>query len=88
MLKKAKEKLSNSFEISPASRAKVRFVCHDLTRPWPLEDASVDLMFGNLVLEHLETLDFFFVEAARTLKPGGKLLVCELHPFKQYLVRE
>jgi malonyl-CoA O-methyltransferase len=63
----------------------VRFTVADLTRPWPRADRSADLIAGNLVLEHIAGLDFVFAEAARTLAPGGHLLICELHPFKQYL---
>jgi SAM-dependent methyltransferase len=38
---------------------------------WPLEDASVDLAFADLVLEHLDDPLTFFREAARVIKPGG-----------------
>ena len=30
--------------------AHVRFVEHDITRPWPVEPASCDVVLGNLVL--------------------------------------
>ena len=86
MFQKAKDRLAKSAEISDNARSKVDFVGHDLTRPWPIQDSSVDIIFGNLVLEHLEKLDFFFSEVARTLKGGGIVFVCELHPFKQYCV--
>ena len=29
-------------------------------------------------------LDFIFNQANQKLKKGGKLFICELHPFKQY----
>src|SRR5215208_1012605 len=29
-----------------------RFVEHDIREPWPLQDAAVDVVVGNLVLEH------------------------------------
>lgn len=43
---------------------------------WPFADESVDLVTGMEILEHL-ALDpyFFFSEAARVLKPGGRLLL-------------
>jgi malonyl-CoA O-methyltransferase len=65
--------------------AHVSFSLADLTRPWPCADASVDLIVGNLVLEHIAELGFIFAEAARCLEPGGRLFLSELHPFKQYL---
>jgi malonyl-CoA O-methyltransferase len=63
----------------------VAFSHADLTQPWPCADRSVDLITGNLVLEHIADLAFVFAEAARTLAPSGQFFVCELHPFKQYL---
>ena len=71
------------------ARAKVKaenvsFSIADLTQRWPCEDAAYDLIVCNLVLEHIEDLSFFFSEAYRVLEPGGKFLVNELHPFRQY----
>ena len=43
---------------------------------WPFADASVDLVTGMEILEHLALDPFwFFSEAARVLKPGGHLLL-------------
>ena len=61
----------------------VRFEMADLTVRWPCEDSAYDLIVCSLVLEHMEELSHFFAEAARTLRPGGKLVIDELHPFKQ-----
>ncbi len=43
-----------------------------------------DLVSFNLVLEHVQALAPVLQQAARALKPGGRVLVSELHPFKQY----
>ena len=64
--------------------AHVRFVQHDVREPWPLADSSVDVVVGNLVLEHIEQLSPVFAEAARVLRNGGTLYLCELHPFRQW----
>lgn len=61
----------------------VRFVEHDITRPWPVNAASMDVVVGNLVLEHVRDLGPIYAEAARVLRPGGALFVCELHPYRQ-----
>jgi malonyl-CoA O-methyltransferase len=61
----------------------VSFAHHDVRTPWPLTAASVDVVIGNLVLEHVEAVAFVFAEAARVLRPGGRLFFCELHPFRQ-----
>jgi SAM-dependent methyltransferase len=63
--------------------AHVRFVEHDITRPWPVEPASCDVVVGNLVLEHVRELGPIYAEAARALRPGGQLFFCELHPYRQ-----
>ena len=61
----------------------VRFLEHDIRRPWPLPPASADLVIANLVLEHVERLDPVVAEAKRVLRPHGLLFLCELHPFRQ-----
>lgn len=75
MIAKAKEKV----------RAQnVHFETADLTRRWPCEDKTYDIIVCCLVLEHIKDLSHVFREAGRVLGTGGKFLVNELHPFKQY----
>ena len=62
----------------------VRFEMADLTRRWPCEADTYDLIVCNLVLEHIENLSHIFSEAQRTLRPSGRFFINELHPFKQY----
>src|SRR5438128_2047223 len=62
----------------------VTFTIADITKLWPVADASMDLITCNLVLEHISDLAFIFAEAARALINGGRLFVSELHPFRQY----
>jgi ubiquinone/menaquinone biosynthesis C-methylase UbiE len=62
---------------------RARFVEHDITRPWPVEPSSIDVVVGNLVLEHVRDLTPVYAEAARVLRPGGELFLCELHPYRQ-----
>jgi ubiquinone/menaquinone biosynthesis C-methylase UbiE len=62
---------------------RVRFVEHDITRQWPVDPSSIDLVVGNLVLEHVRDLGPIYAEAARVFRPGGKLFLCELHPYRQ-----
>ncbi len=49
----------------------------------PLDDDSCDLAIVALALAHLETklLGQAFAELSRVLKPGGVLLMSEMHPF-------
>ena len=66
----------------------VRFAEHDIRVTWPLADASVDLVIGMLVLEHVEAIGPVFREAARVLRPGGTFFSCEFHPMRQLLGRQ
>ena len=61
----------------------VRFVEHDIRRPWPLPTTSADVVVANLILEHVEWIGPVFAEARRVLRPHGLLFLCELHPFRQ-----
>ena len=61
----------------------VRFQQHDIRYGWPVTDASADLVIAMLVLEHIEHVEPIFAEAARALRPGGELFVCELHSMRQ-----
>jgi ubiquinone/menaquinone biosynthesis C-methylase UbiE len=75
MIEKAREKVKAE---------NVRFETADLSKRWPCEDESYDLIVCCLVLEHIQDLAHIFSEAARTLRPNGKFFINELHPFKQY----
>jgi malonyl-CoA O-methyltransferase len=75
MLARARARLGDS--------SRVTFVEHDVTRPWPVADASAEVVIGNLVLEHVRDLAPVFAEVARVLVPGGRCFLCELHPARQ-----
>lgn len=51
-----------------------------LGRPWPFDDASVDLIVSDYVLEHVEDPRAFAEEVYRVLRPGGWL--CARTPTK------
>jgi ubiquinone/menaquinone biosynthesis C-methylase UbiE len=76
MIEKARAKVTSS---------NVTFEIADITKRWPAKDQSLDLIVCNLVLEHIEDLNFIFAEASRVLVEGGRFFICELHPFRQYL---
>jgi ubiquinone/menaquinone biosynthesis C-methylase UbiE len=67
---------------------RVRFLQHDIRAGWPLSDDSADLVIVMLVLEHVRHLQPVFSEAARVLRAGGELFVCELHPARQMLGKQ
>jgi ubiquinone/menaquinone biosynthesis C-methylase UbiE len=51
----------------------------------PLETASVDLAVCALALTHLEQLGPPLAELTRVLRPGGRLIVSDLHPLHSAL---
>lgn len=75
MLREAKTKIAAD---------NVLFVRTDLTKRWPVQTRSFQLVVCNLVLEHIEHLQPIFSEAFQSLTPGGQFFVSELHPFRQY----
>jgi ubiquinone/menaquinone biosynthesis C-methylase UbiE len=75
MIQKAKEKVQAE---------NVHFSMMDITQRWDFGDQYFDLVVCNLVLEHIEELQFVFSEAARVLQSNGYFFINELHPFRQY----
>lgn len=47
----------------------------DITRTWPLADASIDVVHSNQVIEHLAETDHFLREIRRVLRPDGYAIV-------------
>ena len=56
----------------------------DITEEWNWTSDKFDLITCNLILEHIENLDFIFKQAYAKLNDNGKFFISELHPFKQY----
>ena len=75
MIEKAQQKVRSDH---------VAFLIADITKPWPCLAQSAEMVVCNLVLEHIQDLTFVFSEAVRILHQGGRLFICELHPFRQY----
>jgi len=75
MILKAKEKVKTN---------NVAFTVTNINDRWQTENQVIDLITCNLVLEHIEDLNFIFSEAARSLVDQGKIFISELHPFRQY----
>ncbi len=59
---------------------RVRFVAHDLHKPWPLPDQNFDRVVSGLVLEHITDLRFFFSELRRICRLDGRVIVSAMHP--------
>jgi len=51
--------------------SKAHFILGDITQKTSIEDNSVDLVFTQSVLEHIQDISAAFKEMERVLKPGG-----------------
>jgi demethylmenaquinone methyltransferase/2-methoxy-6-polyprenyl-1,4-benzoquinol methylase len=71
--------LDNATTASPLVRADVLRL--------PVPDASVDAITCGFALRNLVALDPFFVECARVLRPGGRLVLLDVGEPKSRLIR-
>ncbi|HSQ28976.1 MAG TPA: class I SAM-dependent methyltransferase [Gemmatimonadaceae bacterium] len=62
----------------------VELLEHDVQTRWPAADGEFDLVVADLILEHVADVTAVFAEAARVLRPGGTMFMCELHPYRQW----
>lgn len=58
----------------------VELIRHDLATELPLRRAAFDRVISCLVIEHIHDLDTIFLEMARICRPGGFVVVSDLHP--------
>ena len=58
----------------------IQFVAHDLTERLPFADSTFDRVLCCLVLEHIADLHGLIAEMARICRPGGFILISDLHP--------
>lgn len=59
-------------------RPQIRAVCHDVTKPWPLETSSVDIAIDTFCYKHLATprhQQSHRLQLQRVLQPGGMFLL-------------
>ncbi len=64
--------------IEKIKNPKIKAICHDLTKSWPIKNSSVDLAIDIFCFKHQVTKtahNFYKSELARVIKKGGFLLV-------------
>lgn len=65
----------------------IRWEQADLTQSLPFEEAVLDAAVCALVMTYIADPVSAFTEMARTLKPGGVLVVSDYHPHSLYTAR-
>jgi SAM-dependent methyltransferase len=70
-----------AMDLNPATKDRlnpdIELFSQDCSKPWPLADASLDVVFTSNFFEHLpnkQLLQETLAEAFRCLKPGGRLI--------------
>lgn len=74
--------LAEARKKAAAQRLPVRFEQADLVE-LPLQDVSCDLVLCALALAHVKDLSNPCQELVRVLRPGGNLVISDLHPWFQ-----
>jgi SAM-dependent methyltransferase len=67
-------------DLARAKLPDARFLDGELTR-LPLDDASVDAAVCALALVHVANLATAIGELARVVRPGGRIVISDVHPF-------
>jgi len=63
---------------------RAEFLHANLTAPLALADDSFDVVFCNLVLDHIEDWDPVLSEFRRALVPDGHLVFTTIHPMRRF----
>jgi 2-polyprenyl-3-methyl-5-hydroxy-6-metoxy-1,4-benzoquinol methylase len=69
----AEEPLRRAHERDPAEGLDLRLI--DDSGPWPIEDASRDVVWAGETIEHVADTAGWLSEVRRVLRPGGRLLL-------------
>ena len=66
---------ASQIERNARAHPEIKFLQHDVARPFPFASAAFDVIWCSEVLEHLFDPGFALAEMRRVLAPGGRLLV-------------
>jgi arsenite methyltransferase len=69
--------IEDSAEVAARTRGDAEFVTFD-GRRLPFDDGAFDLVYCKQVLEHVEHPRELVAEAARVLRPGGRLAIADI----------
>ena len=71
----SKSQLERDEMVSKTRRLKINTVQGDMTKAFPFEDETFDIVFNPVSNVYIEDLENMYKEASRVLKKGGLLMV-------------
>ena len=72
--------LSSEYLVSERENYNITIVKGDMTKPFPFEDNSFDIIFNPVSTSYIESLKCFWGECSRVLKPKGQLMTGFANP--------
>ncbi len=67
--------------VAQRENLKIKTVQGDMTKPFPFEDETFDIVFNPVSNVYIEDLENMYKEASRVLKKGGLLMVGFMNPW-------
>jgi malonyl-CoA O-methyltransferase len=74
--------VDSSETMAALARERHEAVCADAA-DLPFDGGSFDIVTSYMSLFNMDDMPGAVAEAARVLRPGGHLFICELHPYRQ-----
>lgn len=71
----SESQLSKDVEVAKRENLHIKTVQADMTKPFPFEDNSFDIIFCPVSNVYIENLDNMYSEAYRVLRKGGLLMI-------------
>ena len=77
----SEEQLKKDRMVANREGLKIKTILSDMTKPFPFEDASFDIVFCPVSNAYIEELANMWKESYRVLKKGGLLMVGYMNPW-------
>ena len=77
----SKSQLERDEMVAKREGLKIKTIQGDMTKPFPFEDETFDIIFNPVSNVYIEDLENMYKEAARVLKKGGLLMVGFMNPW-------
>ncbi len=77
----SKSQLEKDEMVASRDNLKIKTILGDMTKPFPFEDETFDIVFNPVSNVYIEDLENMYREASRVLKQGGFLMVGFMNPW-------